>query len=568
MLDHYKDLYHSFRWHVPRDFNLAQACCLKWARTPGFDRRSALMWRTSEGDIASVSFGELARDTSQLAHGLARLGVIKGERVLIIMDSPAHSLCAYFACWAMGAVAVALTPSDNSDLLLAQVKQSRGQVALIDQASAERALPALGRCSRIKHIVGVDVYDGRVMSWRGLTARQPDTFETVNLLPCDPALLVWPEFTSPDLPDQSALLLAHQGLIGQLPGFVCLTNWFPQNAQKLLCTFPVSSEIGLMSAILPTLYFGHTVMLETDLTDLTRLPANVTHIVTSQGDLIGCLKSHARSDSKLLGLKGLTGLTGLTVLGSSLSAFWREQVQEIFSVKPNLGFFISGCGLILGQSQTKWSNATLNSMRVFPGHRVNLTPLPAIGDGRTTHQQLEIQRCDIIGQTDPSQFIQLWPLKDSLQVDATLNDSWRVSVVACEQGQNELEVFGDFSNFVAIGSNKIRLTELEQSLAANDQIDSVQVLLSPAQRAHATRIELWVIYHPCRDVPSTTAPWRAELHRQTLESLQQAFDSSTTNISIRVGLIHPHARTTLPKRYANKRLKWATRQEQSGIDFL
>ena len=33
-IDHYTRLYRQFRWQVPADFNIAQACCARWATEP------------------------------------------------------------------------------------------------------------------------------------------------------------------------------------------------------------------------------------------------------------------------------------------------------------------------------------------------------------------------------------------------------------------------------------------------------------------------------------------------------------------------------------------------------
>ena len=32
--DDYAELYEGFRWQVPLDFNIAQACCTRWAGDP------------------------------------------------------------------------------------------------------------------------------------------------------------------------------------------------------------------------------------------------------------------------------------------------------------------------------------------------------------------------------------------------------------------------------------------------------------------------------------------------------------------------------------------------------
>jgi len=98
----YSELFETFRWHVPKGFNLAQACCLQWASLPSHERRAAIIEQTPSGSTRMTSFVELAQTTSQLANGLTRLGVIPGDRVLIVLSNPADALMAMLACWASG----------------------------------------------------------------------------------------------------------------------------------------------------------------------------------------------------------------------------------------------------------------------------------------------------------------------------------------------------------------------------------------------------------------------------------------------------------------------------------
>jgi len=184
---------------------------------------------------------------------MQRLGVIPGDRVLVLLGRPIEALAVIMACWATGAVAVPLSPNEESDALIPKLKQARGRLIFIDDVTEEAALAAVARCPRIQQIVGLDIYSGSVMSWRGLIARQPTSFEPVQSLPSNPALLIWPEQSDPNFTAGTALMLAQQALIGNLPGFVMTTNWFPDHASGLMTTLLPWDEPGLLAAILPTL---------------------------------------------------------------------------------------------------------------------------------------------------------------------------------------------------------------------------------------------------------------------------------------------------------------------------
>ena len=53
MRDRYQELYDRFRWEVPERFNIAAACCGRWAA----DRsRFALYWEDESGASSAYSF--------------------------------------------------------------------------------------------------------------------------------------------------------------------------------------------------------------------------------------------------------------------------------------------------------------------------------------------------------------------------------------------------------------------------------------------------------------------------------------------------------------------------------
>ena len=70
--DDYDELYGQFRWHVPERFNIADACCTRWAADA---RRTALIVDHGDGRIEKVTYRRLRRDGNRLANALRALGV-------------------------------------------------------------------------------------------------------------------------------------------------------------------------------------------------------------------------------------------------------------------------------------------------------------------------------------------------------------------------------------------------------------------------------------------------------------------------------------------------------------
>lgn len=562
----YSELFETFRWHVPKGFNLAQACCFHWASMPSHERRPAIIEQTLAGNTRMTSFSELAQRSSQLANGLTRLGVIPGDRVIIVLSQPADVVLAMLACWAIRAVAVPLPPELTADALLPKFKHARSQVALIDTHTEAQALTAIGRCPRIKHIVGQDVYDGRVMSWRGLLARQPTVYTPNDCLPSDPALLVWPETASPDLPVGAALVMAHQSLVGQLPGFVMATHWFPEAAQQLLTTYKPWEDKGALAAILPALYFGHTVVLADRLPQSANLPRAVTHVVTAGRELIDTLNQEAPGNEASQALKAMA------VLDHTLTPIWRERTQAAYGVDPNLATFVDGCGLVLAQCRNRWHGPQDTDPRLVPGHQLRLCddsgePLsePSQARADTPVGQLEVARTDITSHTDPALFIQVWPIKETLDVNAALPNWWATGLQAVQRSQDHWEVLGDSSRWHNLAGTPVSLWATEQRLLALHGIRWAQVAFMPTRKTATNDVEIWALVDAGNTVDRQLKPWRQGLVEQVVDVMAQAVPGAGQTLRVRVGIVDHLA---LPPKDRQIRLPWQTRAYQALVDFL
>lgn len=559
MVESYPDLYETFRWHVPKGFNLASACCFQWSGLPGHEQRPALIFENRAGHTEMVTFSELGRISAQLANGLSRLGVIPGDRVVIVLSNPADSMAALLACWAIRAVAVPLAPGSGADTLLPRIKQARSQVALIDAANQAEALSAIARCPRIKHIVGIDVYDGRVMSWRGLIARQPTTYEPTQTLPSDPAMMVWPMCSSPDLPPQAAMVLAHQSLIGQLPGFVMATNWFPENARQLMTTLKPWDEQGLLAAILPALYFGHTVVLTDRLPTPANLPKHVTHILTTGPTVLDTLKSDVTN------LPASTGLAGLALLEHTLEPQWRDRIELAYGITPNLATFVSGCGLLIAQSLTKWPQDCLGSGRLVPGHLVRLEPLGETDKPTNNIGELQASRVDSVKQTDPAQFVQAWPVKDALDLSTELPAWWRTGLSAQLLDDGCWRVLGPPDQWQILATRALTLWQLEQAALLQPEVKWAEVAFVAQRKSQNDDLEIWVMVDTGTTGARDLKSWRDELRSDITNRILESARLDAHDIKIRVGLVDRQALAVADQ---SVRSPWQTRAFQSLIDFL
>jgi crotonobetaine/carnitine-CoA ligase len=77
--------------------------------------RIAFVWHPYHGAPREWTYRELARDAAGLAAGLQRRGIGPGQRVLIHLDNCPEFVIAWYACAAIGAIAVTTNTRSVAD---------------------------------------------------------------------------------------------------------------------------------------------------------------------------------------------------------------------------------------------------------------------------------------------------------------------------------------------------------------------------------------------------------------------------------------------------------------------
>lgn len=575
MADNYSTLRNDFQWHVPRDLNIAVDCCLKWAQLPSHDKKVALTWRPVNEDTQQITFSQMGQLVCQLANGMQRLGVIPGDRVMVLLGRPIEALAVIMACWATGAVAVPLSPELDHESLVSKIKQARGWLIFIDDKTQVTALGAIARCPRIQQTVGLDVYCGSVMSWQGLIARQSSHFEPVKPQPSDPALLVWPEPGDPNFAAGTALMLAQQALIGNLPGFVMTTNWFPDGANGLLTTLLPWNEVGLMAAVLPALYFGQSVTID-QRTEFV-LGHDISHVITTPTRWCQWLKPRLANSNVSTATTAIQPLKAVTLIGHAIAPFWREVTEEQVATAPNLALYGAGYGLALGQNNERWPNfSDANALNVIPGFDVKIAKPEAHESSDDSLGRITVARMGAKGHANPAQYVQVWPLKESLDGSGLAPPPTWFETTWLAQAIDEitLEVFESPSSTntpnvpLTIGPRRLSFTVAEQLLIQIPAVSAAIVMLSPQKKSTATLV-VWILLQIHPDYQPLSAITRHELEQTVPGLILEAagYKASPTESwpTMRVGVVNNIERTHLdqPLRHV-----WTKRAKFAEIDFL
>jgi carnitine-CoA ligase len=120
--------------------------------------RPFLVWQPFDGTPQIWTFDGLARDAAAVAAGLARRGVARGDRILIHLENSPEFLISWFACAALGAVAVCTNTRSAVDEL-AYYAEDCAAVAAITQPrfveTVAKAAPGLRFLASSDHDAGV-----------------------------------------------------------------------------------------------------------------------------------------------------------------------------------------------------------------------------------------------------------------------------------------------------------------------------------------------------------------------------------------------------------------------------
>lgn len=409
MEDQYQALYTTFRWWVPQRFNIADACCRRWLATSADARRIAIYAEDAGGRPEVWTFARLQEYANRLSNGLRRLGVQRGDRVAIALAQRPEAVVAHIAIYQLGAVSVPLSTALGAETFEQRLRDSEARIVLVDPLAAEQVLPAAERCPLLRQAIGLDLDDERVLSWRTLLARQESAFDMHPTSSSDPAILL---YTSGTTGPAKGVILPHGALIGALPGFVASQNWFPQPADVLWTASEWGSGHGLMTALLPALYFGQPLIAH-EFTEPAKAFAmleryRVTNLSLHPMALNRLLKAQPNAATKYsLSLRAIA--LGGAYSGQALI----ERCKREMGVLPNETFGQTEVGTVIGHSHEKWPARPGSMGRPYPGHQIGLVTPEGYAVVPGNVGEIVVNRYDMQGHADPALFLSYWRGEES-----------------------------------------------------------------------------------------------------------------------------------------------------------
>src|ERR1700691_525321 len=149
----YEQLYASFRWNIPARYNIAADVCDRHAGDPG---KVALIGEDSDGKAWKMTFREVQRRANQLANLLLSLGLVKGDRVLLLLGQNAWTAIAHVACWKAGLISVPASTLFAADAISYRLNSVGVRILVTDIANLATAEKARLLAPALEHVFLID----------------------------------------------------------------------------------------------------------------------------------------------------------------------------------------------------------------------------------------------------------------------------------------------------------------------------------------------------------------------------------------------------------------------------
>ena len=541
----YAGLHSAFAWLVPTHFNMAQACCARWAAQPDAFKSTAIHDCQPDEVNRSYSFAELQDQANRLANVLKSLGVLPGDRVAIVMPQRFETAVAYMAVLQLGAVAMPLSQLFGPEALEFRLQDSEAVVAMGDAQTLANVQAVRAHCPDLRQLIGVrleaDADQLADVAYESALAGASDQFDLVITRADAPAILI---YTSGTTGNPKGTLIPHQALIGNLTGFLCSQNWFgfavtaePVGSLQQLTNpenLPAGSEAvfwspadwawtgGLMDALLPSLYFGRPIVAFNGrfgpqaALELLR-DFGVTHTFLFPTALKAMMKAYPGQPGQTVNAQFGLKLQAIMSAGEAVGDAVFDYCQSQLGVTVNEMFGQTEINYIVGNCAALWPPKPGSMGMGYPGHR--LAVINDAGAECTAGEvgDVAVNRFDVHGQPDPIFFLGYW--KNDASTQAKFTGDWcRTGDLASRDAEGYLWYQGRSDDVFKAAGYRIGPGEIENCLVKHPAVANVAVVPKP-DAARGAVVKAYVVLSPdfvaaraC--YPGTRDQFEAELIEQ------------------------------------------------------
>lgn len=360
--DNYADIYSSFQWRLPKNYNIAWDVCDRHAS----DASKIALIHHLPDQIRKYTFREIQILANRLANTFQTLGLRQGDRVLIVLGQHPVTAFSHIACWKAGLISVPTSTLFGVDGLEYRLNNTGANTLITDSTNLPKALEAQRMAPALKHIFVIDgpAIDGALPLMRTIERASSD-FKTLALTPDTPAFI---NYTSGTTGWPKGTLQGHRSMIGHMPGLEVLYDLFPQPRDLFWSPADWAWLAGLMDVLMPAWFHGKPVLVfpmkgfdpELSLSMMGRHQVRNTLLTPTMLKLL--LPSRHLVADQNVELRSI--ISGSEAVGKELLL----EMNSIFGVTINEGFGQTECNVVLGNCASLGCSKIGSLGVVMPGH--------------------------------------------------------------------------------------------------------------------------------------------------------------------------------------------------------
>lgn len=488
--DDVQRLHKTFRWSIPTHYNIGVDICDRWAALDA--SRPAIVDATGDGPAIVTTFADLRAQSNQLARGLRCLGVMRGDRVAVLLPQTVEAVAAHVAIYKLGAIAVPLASVFGVDALAYRLADSGSKVVITNGQGSARISAIKPYPAALETVISIDGPDRHALGYTNLLARQATEFEPARTRADDPALMI---YTSGTTGQPKGALHAHRVSPGHLPGVQFSHDLFPQPNDLMWTPADWAWAGGLLNALLPSLHFGVPVVARR----VERFdPESAFAFMAARG-----IRNAFIPPTALRLLRTVTeprarfdlSLRTVTSAGEPLGAETFAWGQQALGLSINEVFGQTECNYVLASSAKLGVSKPGAIGRAVPGHDVGvIRPDGTLCDPGETGQIA-------VSRPDPAMFLRYWN-----QPEATAQKFVGLWMTTGDQARTDREGYVTFlgreDDIITSSGYRIGPAEIEDCLLKHPAIASAAAVGKP----DAIRTEIVKTFVVLRDgTPGTPA---------------------------------------------------------------
>ncbi len=203
-------------------------------------------------DEQKMTFKEFNQIVNNIAAGLQRYGVKKGDRVSLLLGIGLEFPLCFFALMKLGAIAVPLNTRFKGEELSYVINDSGSKVLVVDQ----EYWPSIDLARNELKTVEKVFFNGRtvpkgVLPFVELRENKEETFQTIPLDEADDAVIM---YTSGTTGKPKGAILYHRGLIATAMQICDFIAYGPED--RIICVVPLFHVTGLAQIMLSHIFSG------------------------------------------------------------------------------------------------------------------------------------------------------------------------------------------------------------------------------------------------------------------------------------------------------------------------